>query len=171
MPGIWLAWRLSLVLTIALAGCSDSASNGPPSKAVAEIPAVEQAVDDNAVGRRGDPVAGKEVYDNYCHYCHGQKGMGDGPIGIAITPTPADLVHDKYRRSRSDEQLFNSITEGISRKNGSKEMAMPRWKDVLTEKQRWDVLAYIRQLQREYSSETDDVSKDAQKIGKAAGPQ
>lgn len=99
----------------------------------------------------GDPVAGKAVYEKYCHFCHGTKAMGDGPIGIAIKPSPADLIHDRYRVLKTDKQLFYSISEGVRRTNAT-EMEMPRWKDVLTEQQRWDVLAYIRQLENKYSS-------------------
>ncbi len=99
-------------------------------------------------GQRGDPVAGKAVYERYCHYCHGRKGYGDGPVGTAITPHPADFVHDTKRMRKSDEKLFKSISDGIQRKIGGEAMAMPRWANILSEKQRWDVLAYVRELER-----------------------
>ena len=89
--------------------------------------------------------------------------MGDGPIGIAITPRPADLIHDKSRLAKTDEQLFYSITEGIRRKTGGEEMAMPRWKDILTEKQRWDVLSHIRQLEKEYTRDNGKGSRAVEK--------
>ena len=75
--------------------------------------------------------------------------MGDGPVGTAITPHPADFVHDRKRMAKTDEELFKSITEGVRRPLGGDEMAMPRWADILTVQQRWDVLAYVRQLERE----------------------
>jgi len=99
-------------------------------------------------GRRGDPVAGKAIYERYCHYCHGRKGYGDGPVGTAITPHPADFIHDTKRMRKSDEKLFKSISEGVQRKIGGDAMAMPRWATILSEKQRWDVLAYVRELER-----------------------
>ncbi len=98
-------------------------------------------------GRRGDATAGKAIYERYCHYCHGRKGYGDGPVGTAITPHPADFVHDSKRMAKSDEKLFKSISEGIQRKIGGEAMAMPRWANILTEEERWDVLAYIRELE------------------------
>ncbi len=98
---------------------------------------------------RGDPVAGKAIYERYCHFCHGRRGYGDGPVGMAITPHPADFVHDEKRMRKSDEKLFRSISEGIQRKIGGEAMAMPRWAGVLTEKERWDVLSYVRELERE----------------------
>jgi len=102
-----------------------------------------------SVRGRGDPAAGKAVYDRYCHYCHGRKGYGDGPVGTAITPHPADFVHDTKRMSKSDEKLFKSISNGVQRKIGGEAMAMPRWAGVLSVKQRWDVLSYVRELERE----------------------
>ncbi len=145
-----------------LPGCS-KAGSGAGSAVTAETAAKEsktfpaQAV--AAPVHAGDPLAGKAVYDKYCHFCHGAKAMGDGPIGIAIKPQPADLIHDEYRVLKSDRQLFYSISEGVRRPNGD-EMVMPRWKDVLTVQQRRDVLAYIRQLETKYS-DRDLIKKRA----------
>ncbi len=97
---------------------------------------------------RGDPAAGKVIYNRYCHFCHGRRGYGDGPVGTAITPHPADFVHDAKRMRKSDEKLYQSITEGIQRKIGGEAMAMPRWAGILSEKERWDVLSYVRELER-----------------------
>ena len=97
----------------------------------------------------GDPVNGKSIYEKHCHYCHGAKGTGDGPVGLALTPRPADFVHDKERMSKTDEELLKAITDGITREIGGKSMFMPAWKTILTEKERWDVLVYVRQLERE----------------------
>lgn len=98
--------------------------------------------------RQGNAEKGRIVYDKYCFYCHGREGRGDGAIGIAVTPHPADFVGDKRKMAKSDEELFKSISEGIRREVGSDEMAMPRWKDILSEEERWDALAYVRELSR-----------------------
>lgn len=98
--------------------------------------------------RQGSAEKGRIVYDKYCFYCHGRQGRGDGAIGIAVTPHPADFVRDTRKMEKSDEELFKSISEGIRREIGSEEMAMPRWKDILTEEERWDALAYVRELSR-----------------------
>lgn len=153
LPGGRLTCSFIIMLTVAaLSGCSKEASKAPSGEAAA--PGAQVSVKttqlDEIKAQAGDPAAGKAVYEKYCHYCHGEKGMGDGPIGIAITPRPADLINDRSRLAKTDEQLFYSITEGITRATGGKEMAMPRWKDILTEKQRWDVLSYIKQLEKEY---------------------
>ncbi len=97
----------------------------------------------------GDPEAGRAIYDRHCHYCHGRKGLGDGPVGIALTPKPANFVRDAKRMAKSDEELFKSISEGVQRADGGSEaMAMPAWQTILSEKEIWDVLAYVRQLGR-----------------------
>jgi len=41
----------------------------------------------------------------------------------------------------SDEQLAQTILQGIQRTN-----RMPAWKNVLTEKQAYDIVAYIKSL-------------------------
>ncbi len=118
------------------AGGSEPASAMPP--AVKEI--------------QGDPASGKVVYEKHCHYCHGMKGRGDGPVGFALTPHPLNFVDDKRRMAQSDAALFKSITEGVRKEIGGESMFMPRWKEILSEKERWDVLAYIRKLSKEGGS-------------------
>ncbi|MBI5328562.1 MAG: cytochrome c [Deltaproteobacteria bacterium] len=103
---------------------------------------------ETAATKRGDPERGKAIYEKYCFYCHGRTGKGDGAVSIAISPHPADFISDKKRMAKSDAELFKSISEGIYRDTGGEEMAMPRWKDILTEQERWDVLMYIRELSR-----------------------
>lgn len=94
----------------------------------------------------GDPLSGKVVYEKYCHYCHGPRGHGNGPVGIAVSPHPADFTTDKKRMNKTDEELFESISEGIRKDIGGDEMAMPAWKSILTPREIMDVVAYVRQL-------------------------
>ncbi|MBI5969642.1 MAG: cytochrome c [Deltaproteobacteria bacterium] len=97
----------------------------------------------------GDPASGRLVYEKHCHYCHGKSGYGDGPVGIALTPHPANFVENTKTMGKSDAELFASITEGVRREIGGEAMTMPRWKGILSEKERWDVLAYVRKLSQE----------------------
>ncbi|MBI5234498.1 MAG: cytochrome c [Deltaproteobacteria bacterium] len=96
-----------------------------------------------------DAVAGRTIYEKYCRYCHGKEGRGDGPVGIAVSPRPANFVEDAKRMSKTDEELFKSISEGVHKTIGGEEMAMPRWEEILSDKERRDVLAYIRLLSKE----------------------
>jgi putative copper resistance protein D len=55
-------------------------------------------------------------------------------------PRPADLRVHMAPGIHTDGELFYWISYGYP---GS---AMPAWKDVLTEEQRWDVMNYARTL-------------------------
>jgi mono/diheme cytochrome c family protein len=149
----------AVVLTALLAalvwGCSakeDKAPGKNEAKPGVTAPKPANALNEPAAdgtAAAGDPEAGRAIYEQHCHYCHGRRGLGDGPVGIALTPKPANFVHDAKRMAKSDEKLFKSISEGMQRAEGGEAMAMPAWQTILNEKERWDVLAYVRQLGRE----------------------
>jgi len=86
---------------------------------------------------RGDPKLGKGIYDKRCASCHGQKGDGLGFKSALPNFSDAGEMAKK-----TDQELFNKIT------NGGKGTGMPAWKKVLSDAERWDVLAYIRTLAR-----------------------
>ncbi|MFQ5735524.1 MAG: c-type cytochrome [Thermodesulfobacteriota bacterium] len=135
-----------LLCVLFLWGCS-----GEKKKTSADLQAAPEKTTPVAAAsvHAGDPASGKAIYLRYCHFCHGRKGMGDGPVGIAISPHPADFVHDTKRMNKTDAELFESITKGIHKTIGGEEMAMPRWKEILSEQERWDVLSYVRKLEHE----------------------
>jgi mono/diheme cytochrome c family protein/uncharacterized membrane protein len=93
-----------------------------------------------------DPIApderslgvGEQVYTNNCLTCHGESGRGDGPVGLRLTPRPADLRIHSAPGVHTDGELFYWVSYGFPNS------AMPAWKDTLTEEERWDVINYIR---------------------------
>ena len=91
----------------------------------------------------GAPEAGKIIFEERCASCHGPKGLGDGPRAPFLSPQPASLITAGIS-VKSDKELLNVIS------NGKPRTAMPAWKDLLTEQQQRDVLAYIRKLIRFY---------------------
>ena len=91
----------------------------------------------------GDPEAGKLIYEQRCAVCHGPQGQGDGPEAPFLSPRPGSLV-SAGTSVKSDADLLAVIA------NGKPRTAMPAWKDLLTDEQRRDVLAYIRTLIRFY---------------------
>lgn len=145
----YLALALGAAFLWGCSGGEQKSASAPPGPA-------ETAA---AVQLTGKWENGKVIYERYCHFCHGVKGYGDGPVGIAITPHPADFVNDDKRMSKTDAELFKSITEGVHRAIGGEEMAMPRWQDILSPQERWDVLAYIRHLHSEGQKEQNAVKK------------
>ena len=79
---------------------------------------------------------GKYFYEINCLVCHGQTGMGDGPVGQKfVDPTPVDL-NDAYTQDQADGQIFFTLTRG--------RVAMPFYRDALSPKERWDVINYLR---------------------------
>jgi mono/diheme cytochrome c family protein len=56
--------------------------------------------------------------------------------------------------------LFKSITEGVHRDTGGEAMRMPRWKDILSDQDRWDVLTYIRYLSKMGKEKNKNLQQD-----------
>ena len=90
-----------------------------------------------------NPVKGignaKQIVETNCVTCHGASGKGDGVAAAALPPPkPADWTSAKVQ-SESDGELFWKISNGRG--------AMPPWKH-LPEKDRWEVINYIRTLKK-----------------------
>src|SRR5229473_3781815 len=83
-------------------------------------------------------AVGRDVYTTYCETCHGETGHGDGPAGLRLVPRPADLRIHTAPGVHTDGELFYWVSYGFPNS------AMPAWKDILTEEQRWSVLNYAR---------------------------
>jgi mono/diheme cytochrome c family protein len=82
--------------------------------------------------------AGKKLAETNCVTCHGPQGKGNGPAAAALPTKPADWTSAKVK-SETDGELFWKISNGRG--------PMPPWKH-LSEKERWDLVAYIRSLQK-----------------------
>jgi len=90
-----------------------------------------------------NPVKGvgnaKKNIETNCVTCHGPNGKGDGPAAAALPPPkPADWTSAKIA-AESDGELFWKISNGRG--------AMPPWKH-LPDKDRWEIVNYIRTLQK-----------------------
>ena len=90
-----------------------------------------------------NPVKGagsaKKSAETNCASCHGATGKGDGAAAAALPPPkPADWTSAKVQ-SQSDGELFWKISNGRG--------AMPPWKH-LPEKERWELVNYIRSLKK-----------------------
>ncbi len=111
-----------------------------------ETPPAEYA---NAHSTRwGDAAAvarGQQLYQTNCLMCHGADGKGTGPIAKSLPHAPADLTHHFHRApGDGDAYLFWRVSEGGQVEPfKSSQSAMPAYKTVLSEDQRWDVLAYV----------------------------
>ena len=82
-------------------------------------------------------VAGAMHYADQCSQCHGVDGHGDGPAGRDLPVRPADLTAPHLFGHREGD-LYWWISQG--RNNG----AMPGFAAVLSERERWETIAFIR---------------------------
>jgi mono/diheme cytochrome c family protein len=96
--------------------------------------------DDPAAAARGEPL-----FQTYCLVCHGTDGRGTGPAAIGLPHAPADLTNHFHRApGDGDAYLFWRVSEGGEVEPfRSMQSTMPAFKTVLSEDQRWDVLAYV----------------------------
>lgn len=84
---------------------------------------------------------GKALYEGKgtCVSCHGELGIGDGPIGRQLNPGPRDFTNCRFHARRRDGELFWIL------KNGSPGTGMvPMIPVTITEEEAWKILAYER---------------------------
>jgi mono/diheme cytochrome c family protein len=95
----------------------------------------------NDVGYTTKAIAeGGPLYVAHCMRCHGESGLGNGELAQDLTPSPALLAYLVQQPIAIDQYLLWSISEG-----GRKfDTAMPVFKDVLTQDQIWQIIAYLR---------------------------
>lgn len=85
---------------------------------------------------------GGELFKQHCASCHGERGLGDGPAGAGLSPTPANLMLHSKRSFVSDGYLFWTISDG----GKQFETGMPAFETVLAPEERWKVIRYMKQL-------------------------
>lgn len=80
---------------------------------------------------------GKKLAETNCAACHGPTGKGDGPAASALPPPKPANWTSATVKSETDGELFWKVSNGRG--------AMPPWKH-LPDKDRWDLVNYIRSL-------------------------
>lgn len=87
----------------------------------------------------GDPELGMQLYQKYCHVCHGEEGDGDGIMTGLMGISPMDHTNPNVTNRLSNEMLADSILDGKGR-------YMPAWRGVLTQEDVDALVSYIRLL-------------------------
>jgi mono/diheme cytochrome c family protein len=85
---------------------------------------------------------GAILFEADCASCHGLDGQGEGQAGGSLDPKPGNLALDQV--NLSDAFLFWRISEGGAMQPYSS--LMPPWKSLLSEKQIWQIISYLRTL-------------------------
>jgi mono/diheme cytochrome c family protein len=127
-----------LLLPLLLAACSLATDITPPpgysapvlpTAALASYPLVPP-----------DPTQGQAIFNDKCAPCHGTTGMGDGPQAANLANPVAPIGSADLARQAKPVEWYNIVT------NGQMAQYMPPFSGSLTDRQRWDVVAYILSL-------------------------
>ena len=81
---------------------------------------------------------GEQTYLKNCQSCHGILGKDNW---AKLTPPPGDLSKEKAQ-AQTDGELFYRITTG--------KVPMPEFRNILSEDDRWSVIAYLRASNPKY---------------------
>lgn len=104
---------------------------------------------------------GRKIYTNYCMVCHGERGLGDGPI-VDPFPIPKSLQSADMLRW-NDGHLFHVITKGQG--------VMPSYAQQIPVQDRWAVIHYVRALQRAENPTEEDVREFKKRAAKQGAEQ
>ena len=95
------------------------------------------------------------LYDVNCQVCHGNSGIGDGPMKAFLSKwkgmPPANFV--VASGTSTDEEIFSYISDGgragyvASQAGVQSPSPMPSFKKLLSDDERWALVEYVRVLQ------------------------
>ena len=84
-------------------------------------------------------AAGKKLFMIYCAVCHGKNGKAESPVAEKMDMQPFDLT-EVDTVSLTDGELLVKIlaSDGI----------MPNYRNELSDREAWEIVAYVRMLQK-----------------------
>lgn len=131
-----------LISTAVLAGCTLAGDITPPPGS--QLPVTQESTQPLAPGPvypiiPPDLANGQKLYTQNCSQCHGEKGLGDGSQAAQLSIPAPTLGLAEFSRQYSPTQWYNIVTQG------NMEKYMPAFPN-LTDRQRWDVVAYAMSL-------------------------
>ncbi|MGE0644490.1 MAG: cytochrome c [Nitrospira sp.] len=97
-----------------------------------------------------DLKKGFRNYHEMCVVCHAAPGVKDSVIRKGLNPEPPKLTEDQVQR-RPDGELFWIIKHGI------KMSGMPAFGPTHTEKELWEVAAFLRRVASMQPTEYHDL--------------
>jgi mono/diheme cytochrome c family protein len=90
--------------------------------------------------------AGRKVYYENCHFCHGDNLAGNGMFVHGLDPIPTNFADQGTIPMLTETFLFWRIAKGgpgLPDEGGPWASAMPAWEKFLTEEQIWDVILFV----------------------------
>jgi mono/diheme cytochrome c family protein len=130
-----------ITMLFCFAFTSKPQNDGEPENGPWISPASADAVKNPFKADEKTLAEGKILYHNTCEQCHGVEGKGDGIQMITLSKKIADLSSPGIVK-QTDGAIFWKITTG--------NRPMPSMKKDMKEEQRWKVILYVRELQKEH---------------------
>ncbi|MGB4871432.1 MAG: c-type cytochrome [Candidatus Promineifilaceae bacterium] len=134
----------------------------------AKLPEAYAALENPYTGDQTAVAAGKVVYlENDCQQCHGFELDGQGDFSAGLQPKPVNLTDPALMNLpfMTDAYLFWRVSEGGAQPPFYS--AMPAWRHMLTDAERWQVVTYIRS--QTAAGEADESVQAAVAIIEQAG--
>lgn len=92
------------------------------------------------IGLTDEEVAGQDLFQANCSFCHAADGSGKNWIGSFLSPHPRDLTATSNMSEMTRGRLKQVIRDGLP---GT---TMSAWKNVLNEEQIEQIIAYINRV-------------------------
>ncbi len=94
----------------------------------------------------GSSSEGEKKFAKNCSFCHGDDAKGQTQVSRAFTTPPPDLTDPAYLKYLSELEIYIAILGGGDAVGHSE--FMPSWGEVLSEHDIWDLVAFIKSLER-----------------------
>jgi mono/diheme cytochrome c family protein len=96
---------------------------------------------------------GKAIFNVYCIHCHGQNGMGDGPVAAKL-PGPPPAYSGPQLKGLTEGEIYQVLEYGGAQ--GSNFMGSHA--SQLSVTQRWKLVRYVQVLQKFGQKDSTSVS-------------
>jgi len=133
----WKAYGFALL--VAAASASIAVSTALAHEGHSHAPASAKALKNPLKGTEADLASGGTPYQRNCASCHGTDGKAHTEAALKMKVKPADLT-DHAVHGLTDGEIYWVITNGI------KTSGMPGCEAKTSERERWQMTIYTRQL-------------------------
>lgn len=90
--------------------------------------------------------AGRKVYYENCHFCHGDNMAATGMFVHGLNPIPTNFTDQGTLPMFQESFIFWRISKGgpgLPDEGGPWDTAMPQWEKFLSEEQIWDAVLFL----------------------------
>jgi mono/diheme cytochrome c family protein len=116
----------------------------------------EAAKKQNPVGNTPEAIAsGQKIFKSLCVVCHGNTGKGDGIGAGGLNPKPTDFTSEKFQ-NQSEGATFWKLSTGKG--------VMAAYESMLSEKERWNIVAYLKSIKPDNKITLSDEKVENGKI-------